>query len=111
MKKFLVLYEAPASAMAQMAKATPEQTKQGMDLWMKWKGANDKAIVDLGTPLGNGAHLKNESASKASSPVVGYSILQAESLDAAKKALKNHPHFQTQGGSIEVFEFLPIPGM
>jgi len=32
MKKFLVLYEAPATAMAQMAKATPDQMKQGMGM-------------------------------------------------------------------------------
>lgn len=107
MKKFLVLYEAPATAMAQMAKATPDQMKQGMDLWMKWKNANEKSILDLGTPVGNGAHLKKG----GSSPVVGYSIIQAPSMDAAKKILDNHPHFHTQGGSIEVFEFLPMPGM
>jgi len=107
MKKFLVLYEAPATAMARMANASPEQMKQGMDLWMKWKSANDKSILDLGTPLGNGVHLKKG----ASSPVVGYSIIQAASIDAAKKVVENHPHFHTEGGSIEVFEFLPMPGM
>jgi len=107
MKKFLVLYEAPATAMEQMAKATPEQAKQGMDLWMKWKNANDKAIVDLGMPLGKGVHLKKG----ATSLVVGYSIIQAASMDAAKKVVDNHPHFHTQGGSIEIFEMLPMPGM
>jgi hypothetical protein len=34
MKKFLVLYRAPISAREQMAKATPEQAKAGMDAWM-----------------------------------------------------------------------------
>jgi hypothetical protein len=41
----------------------------------------------------------------------GYSILQAESKDALMALLKNHPHFMAPGASIEVFEFLPMPGM
>ena len=107
MKKFLVLYHAPASAMEQMAKATPAQAKAGMDLWMKWKDKNSKGIVDLGMPLGNGRRLQ----SGQPSTVVGYSIVQADSIDAATKMMKDHPHFHTPGGSVEVFEFLPVPGM
>ena len=41
----------------------------------------------------------------------GYSILQAESKEAAAEALKNHPHFMMPGASIEVLEFMAIPGM
>ena len=111
MKKFLVLYKAPASAIEQMAKATPEQMKAGMHLWMKWKKANDKAIVDLGTPLGNGDDLQKGASSKSKSDVCGYSILQGDSMSSVKKVLENHPHFQTPGGSITVLEFLPVPGM
>jgi hypothetical protein len=43
--------------------------------------------------------------------VGGYSILQPESKDALMKLLKNHPHFMAPDASIEVFEFLPMPGM
>lgn len=103
MKKFLVLYKAPSSAMEQMARATPEQSKAGMDLWMKWKTANDKSIVDLGTPLGNATDPKSD--------IVGYSILQGDSMKSIKKVIENHPHLHTKGGSISVLEFLPIPGM
>jgi len=103
MKKFLVLYSAPASAMEQMAKASPEQAKAGMDLWMKWKAANEKSIIDLGAPLGN--------STRAGSNVVGYSIVQAASINAAKKMMENHPHLHTKGGAIEVLECLQMPGM
>ena len=45
-------------------------------------------------------------------PVAGYSIVQAESLDAATELLKDHPHFKAPGGpSVEVLEFLPMPEM
>ena len=40
MKKFVALYLAPASAIAQMKEQmkalTPEQMKAGMDMWMNW---------------------------------------------------------------------------
>jgi hypothetical protein len=34
MKKFLVLYKASTASFEQMKKATPEQQKAGMDVWM-----------------------------------------------------------------------------
>jgi hypothetical protein len=38
--------------------------------------------------------------------------LEADSVDGAKKLLDDHPHFHALGASsIEVLEFLPIPGM
>jgi hypothetical protein len=36
--RFLVLYHSSTSAREQMANATPEQAKAGMDAWMSWAG-------------------------------------------------------------------------
>ena len=52
MKKFLVLYKAPASSFEQMMKATPEQQKAGMAAWMAWGKSAGSSIVDMGAPLG-----------------------------------------------------------
>jgi hypothetical protein len=105
MKKYLVLYHAPTTARDQMSKATP---KAGIDLWMNWSKKNADAIVDLGAPLGGGKNLQLRSASDSKSTLVGYSVLQDESMEAATKALVDYPHFHTPG-SIDVFEFLPMP--
>jgi hypothetical protein len=44
--------------------------------------------------------------------VGGYSILQAESHDAAAKLFgKDHPHLQMPGAWIEIVEIMPMPGM
>ena len=43
--------------------------------------------------------------------VGGYSILQDESLEEISKLLDGHPHFRSPNASIEVREFLPVPGM
>ena len=112
MKKFLVLYQSTVSAAEQMKHATPEQAKAGMEAWMAWAGRAGTGIVDMGSPLAAAAKLdKSGQATGAGSPVGGFSILQAESKETVLDLLKNHPHFMAPGASIEVFEFLPMPGM
>ncbi|NUR77526.1 MAG: hypothetical protein HOQ28_14730 [Thermoleophilia bacterium] len=72
-------------------------------------GSSGKRVVDLGAPLADG---KSVGGGSAQADVTGFSILQAESQNDAMKLLEGHPHFQTPGGaSIEVFEFLDVPGM
>lgn len=108
MKKFLVLYRSQVSAQEQMAKATPEQAKAGMDAWMAWAGRAGSAIVDMGSPLGQTAHV---GGSPAAGHIGGFSILQGESIAAVQKVLDGHPHLHMPGNSIDVLEFLPLPGM
>jgi hypothetical protein len=96
--KFLVLYRAPTSAQEQMANATAEEMQAGMQEWMNWAGKAGPAIVDLGSPLAG------------SGDVTGFSILDAESRSAVDELLADHPHRHLPGASIEVLEFLPMPG-
>ncbi len=111
MKKFLVLYQSSVSAADQMKSATPEQAKAGMEAWMGWAGRAGGGIVDMGSPVMPIASVTGSGQSLATAKVGGFSILQAESKDALLGLLKNHPHFMAPGGSIEVLEFLPMPGM
>ena len=112
MKKFLVLYHAPASSFAQMKTATPEQQKAGMEAWMTWGKKAAASIVEMGAPLGKSLRVtKGGSSSPATNDLGGYSILQAESAEALSKTLEGHPHFMMPDGSIEVVEVMPIPGM
>jgi hypothetical protein len=101
MKKFLVLYLSSASAREQIAKTSPEQGKAGMELWMAWSKKAGNAIVDLGAPLGSASNSK----------VTGFSILQGESSMAIEQLMKEHPHHKAPGASIEIHEFLQMPGM
>jgi hypothetical protein len=97
--KFLVLYRSPVSAREQMANATPEQAQAGMQAWQAWAESAGSAIVDLGAPLdGEG-------------DVTGFSVLQADSRDSLDGLLVDHPHRHTPGASIEVLEFMALPGM
>ena len=110
MKKFLVLYKAPIASFEQMKKATPEQQKAGMEAWMTWS-KKSASIVDMGAPLGKSLRVTPGGASAVANDLGGYSVLQAESKEALAESLKDHPHFMTPKGIIEVIEIMPIPGM
>jgi hypothetical protein len=89
-----------------MANASPEDAKAGIDAWMAWAGRAGQAIVDLEAPLDDGRHIANGSGEPT-----GFSILQADSADEINELLQEHPHLHGPGNSIEVHEFLPVPGM
>jgi hypothetical protein len=111
MKKFLVLYKAPTSAFEQMKKATPEQQKAGTEAWMAWSKKAGPSIVDMGAPLGKSLRVTKTGTAPSTNDLGGFSILQAESKEALAEALKGHPHFMMPDGSIEIVEYMPIPGM
>lgn len=111
MKKFLVLYRAPATAFEQMKQATPEQQKAGMEAWMAWSKKAAGSIVDMGGPLGKSLRVTPGGSSPTTNDLGGFSILQAESKEALAETMKGHPHFMMADGSIEVVEVMPLPGM
>jgi hypothetical protein len=111
MSKFLVLYRAPVSAREQMAQATDEQKKAGMDAWMAWAQSAGEGIVDLGAPAQAAGRVTSSGQSSSEEQTSGYSILRADSAQAVMALLEKHPHLQLPGASIEVLELLPIPGM
>lgn len=112
MTRYIVLYHMPPEAIAQMPDMTPEQMEEGMKPWMEWAERCGEALVDLGTPLANGQALVAAGSSPSTRGVAGYSIIEAESMDAAKALLAGHPHMTWNAAcSIEVHETQPIPGM
>jgi hypothetical protein len=112
MKKFIVLYFASAEATVKMAESTPEQMKDAMKPWMDWAQKCGSGLVDMGTPLGNGLKVTKGGSSPSQKEVVGYSVLQAENMEGAKKMLEGHPHLMwTEGCEIEVYESMSMPGM
>ena len=113
MKKFLVLYMANSAEFERMMQnSTPEQQKKGMEAWMKWMGDNQASLVDGGAPLGKTKRVDAKGASDAKNDIGGYSVVQADSADAATKIIgKDHPHLQMPGAWVEVIEIMPMPGI
>jgi hypothetical protein len=109
MTKYLLLYRSRLSAPEQMEGSSPDDAQAGMDAWMSWAGRAGGAIVDMGSPVAQAASVGADRA--GGDPIGGYSILEAESVDALRGLLDGHPHLQLDGGAIEVHEMLALPGM
>jgi hypothetical protein len=116
MKKFLAIYLGSAEEIAEW-KAADESTRKekekvGMDGWKKWSVEHEKAIVDLGTPIGKTKRINTQGISDTRNEIGAYTIVQAESHEEAAKLFIDHPHFTIfPGDSVEVMECLMIPGM
>ncbi len=103
---------APTASLDEMMKnSTPESMKKGMDGWMKWMQSHQASIVDGGAPAGKNKRVVGSEVKDVRNEVCGYTIIQAESHDAAAAIFKNMPHMGIKGGYIEVVELLPVPGM
>ena len=109
MSKFMILYRATTSAREQMENASPEQMQAGLEAWRVWATRVGYAIADLGSPLAHTTHVGPGAASAEG--VTGYSILEAGSAEEVETILDGHPHLAMPGGSIEVFELIPIGDM
>jgi hypothetical protein len=113
MKKFMVLYMAPAATFEKMMRdSTPAQQQEGMAAWMTWMNAHQKDIVDGGAPLGKSMRIDAGGSSAIRNDLGGYTIVQADTIEGAAKLFgKDHPHLQMPGTWIEVTEIMPMPGM
>jgi hypothetical protein len=107
MKKFLVLYRSTMSNRDQMMKVPPEQRKPIMDAWASWAAKSGPALIDVGAPLGDSTHIKGTAGPGF---LGGYSMVQAESSEAARRLFDGHPHFGAPGASIELLEVMSMPG-
>jgi hypothetical protein len=66
-------------------------------------------MVDMGSPLQS---VSVVGGSNEGAHIGGFSILEADSAEAAKALVEGHPHLMSPGDpTIEVLEFLPVPGM
>jgi hypothetical protein len=105
--KFLFLYRGPAPPMADF---TPEQTAEQMAAWGAWMEKAGPALADAGAPFGARKTVRDDGTSPAPSDQNGYSIIEADSLDAAKKYTEDHPFLSEGKGryTVEIFELMPM---
>ena len=113
-KKFVALYLAPASVLADWAKTDPEVRKaaeQKMQAeWIKWMSDNAK-LITLTEAGGKTKRVTANGVSDTKNDIMLYSFVEAESHEAAAKAFENHPHLQIPQSSIEVMEVRPMGPM
>ena len=83
--------------------AQAEQIKNAFGEWLQKAGS---AVVDPGAPLMPATQVAN-GIPLSRAPIGGYSVIEAEDLDAAVNVLRSHP-FVARGGTLQVDEAVAI---
>jgi hypothetical protein len=85
------------------------EQQEAMTAWMNWFGSLGEAVVDGGSPFGPASTITSDGkvTEGGGSSLTGYSIISADTLAEACDRAKGCPVLSS-GGSIEVYEALPI---
>lgn len=114
MPHYLAVFTGTAEAMAAWEKL-PESERQrrqsaGIAAWKKWATDNEASIVELGGPLSRTKRVTRAGIHDVRNNLMAFTIVQAESQDAAARLFEHHPHFMLfPGEGVEVMQVLPIP--
>ena len=85
--------------------------QEGMAAWGAWLEKHHGAIAGMGGPLGKTKKVSERGIEDVSNQMSAYTVVRAESHEAAAKMFEKHPHFAIfPGDSVEVMPVLPIPG-
>ena len=88
---------------------SPEEGAKQMSKWEAWIGGLGDAAVNPGTPLGKSKIVSSSGVSDdgGSNPMLGFSVVKADSMDAALEMAKECPTLEL-GGTIEVAEMMEM---
>jgi hypothetical protein len=85
--------------------------RDGIAAWHAWVEKNRAAIVEMGGPLGKTKRISAQGIADTSNPMGAFTVVRAESHEAAARLFEKHPHFSIfPGEAVEVMPVLPIPG-
>ena len=91
--------------------STPEEGRQHFARYMQWLGSLGDSAISPANPLANTQTVSADGSVKAggSTAMSGFTIIEAESMDAALEAARSCPFLEI-GGSLEVSELMQMPG-
>jgi hypothetical protein len=85
--------------------------RDGMAAWKAWVEKHQAVIVGMGGPLGKTKRVSQRGLEDASNQLAAFTLVRADSHEAAARLFENHPHFAIfPGDSVEIMPVLPIPG-
>jgi hypothetical protein len=107
MATFIYLYRGPATAMPDL---TPEQGADRMAAFGAWMAKVGAALVDGGSPFGSSASVRDDGTEGPAGDLIGYTIVEADDLAAAKALTNGLPFLSGSDGkcAVEIFELLPM---
>jgi hypothetical protein len=96
-------------AMPEKERRAKEQ--EGIAAWQAWAKRVQASIVTMGGPLGKTKRISSNGIADVSNDLGAFTVVRADSHDAAVKLFEKHPHFTIfPGDAIEVMPVLQIPG-
>lgn len=85
--------------------------QEGIAAWKAWVAKHQSALVAIGGPLGKTKKVSQSGIADTSNHMGAFTVVRADSHEAAAKLFERHPHFTIfPGESIEIMPVLPIPG-
>lgn len=114
MKRFLAVFTGAPTAMASWERLSETERRaleaKGVAAWKKWAQEHADAVVEMGGPLSRTKKVDRQGVTDVRNNLGGFTIVQAQSQDAAARLFLDHPHFTIfPGDGVEVMEVLPIP--
>ena len=87
--------------------STEEERQAAMQAWGAWFGKLGSAIVDPGNPFAGSTSVNGNGGGAAASELTGYTVVNADSLDAASALAEGCPVLDG-GGSVDVYETIEV---
>ncbi|HEX8757993.1 MAG TPA: hypothetical protein VF745_16780 [Steroidobacteraceae bacterium] len=85
--------------------------QEGKAAWKAWVEKHHASIVEMGGPLGKTKKVTQRGIADVSNELAAFTVIRAESHEAAAKLFEKHPHFMIfPGDSVEIMPILAIPG-
>ena len=99
MPRYLLIYKAETSQTPQ----TPEAAEEAMAAWSTWMETLGPKLVDPGNPVGKSWTVTAKGAREGGNrpPIMGYSILECDTLEGACALTAENP-MVAGGGEVEV---------
>lgn len=86
-----------------------ENDKSSVDDWKNWFGELGDKLMDPGNPLTGGKAVHQGGVMDVKdTPATGYSIVSAKDMDEAVETAKGCPLVNYKGGSVCVYEAMPM---
>ena len=84
--------------------------KAGIAAWKAWVEKHHSSLVEMGGPLGKTKRVAQGGITDISNELTAFTVVRAESHEAAARMFENHPHFAIfPGEAVEIMPVLPIP--
>ena len=106
MPTYMYLYRGPAPTAA-----TAEESAERAAAFGAWMDKVGAALVDVGSPFVASGSVRDDGAEGSAAQLIGYTLVDAPDLDAAKALTDGLPFLAGRDGTcaVDIFELMSMP--